>query len=258
MMSGHVYHQSVRSLVNHHFSPKIFNNMKEDTNFKFKPLLIVSASKEDSKNSRIASCKGSLKEQGDFKLINIITIGLSELYNSFLTKKNEEKYDIVVFVHDDVYIDDLKLRGKLYKSVFIDGYDIVGPAGSSTCKIKEPALWHLMADKKTDWSGCVYHPAAADTTQIIATSFGPVPKRCLVLDGLFLAVNIASVRKHKWRFNTNYNFHHYDIASCIDANSKQLKLGTTPIHVVHDSPGLTSLQDPDWGKSQSIFLEEYK
>jgi len=224
---------------------------------KFKPLLVVSATAGDGKKTRLESCKQSLKDQANFKIVTNNTNGLPKVYNTALTKKNEQKHDIAVFVHDDVYIDDLKLRGKLYKSMFVDDYDIVGIAGASTCKIQHPALWHLMSDRES-WSGCVYHPSGGtESMQIIATNFGPVPKRCVLLDGVFLAVNIAKVRKAKWRFNDNYKFHHYDIASCIDANNKQLKLGTAPIHIIHDSPGLRSIEDEEWSNSEQQFLKEY-
>lgn len=226
-----------------------------------KPILIVSATREKNFNdTRLGSCKSSLKTQAKFECIVNNTEGLPKLYNKYFTKKVQDKHDIVVFVHDDVYIDDLKLRGKLYKSMFVDKYDVVGVAGASECNIKEPALWHLMSSRES-YSGSVYHPALTSsrepTNQVIPTVFGPTPKRCLVLDGLFMAFNIRRARECKFKFNTNYSFHHYDIAACLDANEKKMKLGTSLIHVVHDSPGLASLEDPTFTESQEKFLEQY-
>lgn len=224
-----------------------------------KPLLIVSATRGDKfKDTRLGSSMKALENQASFKYKTNNTKGLPEVYNTYLTKKVENKHDIVVFCHDDLYIDDAKLRGKLYKSMFVDKYDIIGLAGASTCRVSrdQPMLWHLMSDRDS-WSGTVYHPHGKDTVQVMSTTYGPTPKRCLILDGLFLAVNVKKVREANWQFNENFDFHHYDIASCIDANNKQLKLGTSMIHVIHDSPGLTSTSDKDWQASQSKFLELY-
>ena len=93
--------------------------------------------------------------------------------------------------------------------------------------------------------------------QKLCTTYGPTPNRCLLLDGLFLAVNIKSARQAKWKFNENFDFHHYDISSCIDANEKKLKLGTCMVHAVHDSPGLKSIEDPEFQESNKKFLELY-
>lgn len=224
-----------------------------------KPLLIVSCTQSETwKDTRLGSCKPSLESQAKFKFVTSNKTGLPKIYNKFLTKKIAEKHDIVVFCHDDLYIDDLKLRGKLYKLIYADKYDIVGLAGASTCKIEhdKPTLWHLMSDRDS-WSGTVHHPRGTDTNQVMSTTFGPVPARCLVLDGVFLAVNVHRAREVKWKFNTAFDFHHYDIASCLDANEKKLKLGTGMIHTVHDSPGLVSMDNTAWKASQTKFLELY-
>ena len=231
-----------------------------------KPILIVSATKaKTAKGTRLVNSLNAITDQIKLKILTNNDIGLPKVYNKFFTKKIADKHDIVLFCHDDLYIDDLKLRGKLYKSMFVDKYDIVGLAGASTCTITrdKPTLWHLMSDRKS-WSGTVFHPAAPEGTlvgdelkTVMSTTYGPTPQRCLVLDGVFMAVNIHKARKAKWQFNENFDFHHYDIASSLDANEKQLKLGTCMIHAIHDSPGLSSLQDPEWQASQSKFLELY-
>jgi hypothetical protein len=91
----------------------------------------------------------------------------------------------------------------------------------------------------------------------MVTNFGPTPARVAILDGLFLSVKTKSVKETGWKFNENYKFHHYDIASCIDANKKKLKLGVAPIWVMHNSPGLLSFEDKNFNASQEKFLKEY-
>lgn len=174
--------------------------------------------------------------------------GLPEVYNSVL---QDSKYHdkILVFVHDDVSIEDGFLPQKLDDA--IQKFDIVGLAGGSRVELKSPSLWHLMTDRET-WSGAVAHKYPSG--EISMTSFGPSPRRCLVLDGLFLAINTEKVVKVGLWFDPNFTFHHYDIQFGLDANGLGLKLGTWPIWVVHSGLG-DSFQSQEWRDSEKKFLE---
>lgn len=187
----------------------------------------------------------------DICCANIIygnTIGLPTLYNKVL--KSPDNHDkIVLFVHHDVSLEDAFLVEKLNEA--IEQFDIVGLAGGSSVEIKTPALWHLMANRET-WSGSVAHKFPDDS--IRSVSFGPSPKRCLILDGLFLAVNVEKVVEKGLQFNPDYEFHHYDIQFGLDANRLGLKSGTWPIWVVHSGLG-DSYQTNAWKKSEEHFLK---
>ena len=180
--------------------------------------------------------------------------GLSVMYNSIL-KEHANDFDCIVFLHDDVYVDDLGVCDKLIKAHA--QFDIVGLAGGVNPVIKAPALWHLMCGgfQGNNLHGAVSHPCSKD--QIMFTNFGPTPARVAILDGLFLSVRTICVKQTGWKFNENYDFHHYDIASCIDANKKKLRLGVAPIWVMHNSPGLLSFEDKNFNASQEKFLKEY-
>jgi hypothetical protein len=89
------------------------------------------------------------------------------------------------------------------------------------------------------------------------TPFGPSPERVAIIDGVFMSVNVKKVRSVGWKFNENYDFHHYDISSSLDANKKKLKLGVAPIHLIHSSPGLRDFNDITFQKNQAQFLKEY-
>jgi hypothetical protein len=182
------------------------------------------------------------------------TEGLSKRYNEFIDK-NEQLYDYIVFIHDDVYLDDLRVVEKLKRAHA--AFDIVGLAGGINPAIREPALWHLMCGgiNSGNLRGAVAHPCSKD--QIMTTNFGPTPSRVTILDGLFISIDVKKIKLAKWRFNENFNFHHYDIASSIDANRKQLKLGVAPIWVMHSSPGLLNPKDNNFLSSQEKFISEY-
>ena len=180
---------------------------------------------------------------------------LSVVYNKYIDEKYKKKHDIILFVHDDVYIDDLKLKGKLYGA--IKQFDIIGLAGTLYPRIEAPVLWHRMADRK-HWRGIVNHPHDGDVNVIQSTGFGPTPSRVAIIDGLFMAVNLKRALETGWKFNESFSFHHYDISSCLDANMKFLKIGVVPINVIHQSPGLTNYNSLEFQNSQNKFLELYK
>lgn len=181
--------------------------------------------------------------------------GMPTVYNRKLQEYKNTDVEFVVCVHDDVYIDDLKLYEKLKQANAL-GYSLIGLAGGLNPRLINPALWHIMVERNQQ-RGEVAHPAG-NNNQTMTTSFGPTPSRVAIMDGLFIAVHMPSVTKTDWKFNENYSFHHYDISSCIDANRKGLKLGVYPIHVIHSSPGLLSIHDKMWAASNEKFLEEYK
>lgn len=181
------------------------------------------------------------------------TTGLSEQYNNFLNTYKNTDTEWLVLVHDDVYIDDGRMVEKL-KEARKHNYDIVGLAGCRDPRIVQYNLWHIMADK-TKLHGIVCHPCNRD--QIMSTCFGPTPSRVAIIDGLFMAVHIPSVKENAWKFNENYRFHHYDISSCIDANKHKLRIGVMPINVIHTSPGLQSVEEKSWSDSNKRFITEY-
>jgi len=179
--------------------------------------------------------------------------GLSKKYNEFLNK-NSNNFDYIIFLHDDVFVDDYNICEKLVTAHRL--YDIVGLAGGINPVVKEPALWHLMCGGfGPNLRGFVAH--YANTEQYFVTNFGLTPSRVTILDGLFLSVSTKAIVNSGWEFNEDYTFHHYDIASSIDANFKKLKLGVYPIHVIHKSPGLLNLNDKTFLQSQEKFIRNY-
>ena len=173
-------------------------------------------------------------------------------YNKVLDMAVSEGYDTVILMHDDVQMDDWGWSDKLEEA--FKEYDIVGLAGAKQTEIKQPALWHLMS-KQEDWSGAVAHPA--NDKQIFMTNFGPTPQRCLVLDGLFLAIKVNSLKPEvKFDESIPAIAHHYDIDFCLQANKHKLKLTTWPIWVVHKSPGLNQ-RDQAFEDSEKYFIDKW-
>jgi hypothetical protein len=194
----------------------------------------------------------------DFEIVKDNKDGLPEVYNRYLFERHKDK--ILLFVHDDLEIHDLNLVEKLNESP----WDITGLAGTSQFQFQDKNLWHVCAPRES-FSGCVTHPLViqngkelqVDQTKKMSTLFGPWPQRCLILDGLFLAVNVERALQVEWKFDERHKFHHYDIASCLSANEKKLTMGTWPIFVLHHGLG-NSFMTPEWEESNKIFKDSWQ
>lgn len=194
----------------------------------------------------------------DFEIVKDNQVGLPEVYNRYLVEENKDK--IALFVHDDLEIHDLNLVEKLNESP----WDITGLAGAGQFQIQDKNLWHICAPRES-FSGSVCHPLAmqegnqikVDMSRRLSTLFGPWNQRCLVLDGLFLAVNVERALETEWRFDERHKFHHYDISSCLVANERKLKMGTWPIFVIHHGLG-NSYMTPEWETSNEEFKKNWQ
>ena len=133
--------------------------------------------------------------------------GLPEVYNSFITPENKIKR--IIFLHDDVLIEDLFWEEKL--NIAFEKYDIVGLAGSKKADLTRPPAWHLMSDRQ-DHCGEVAH---SHEKKVWTTCFGPTDSRVLVMDGLFIAVKVKKLLDTNTRFDQRFDFHHYDITFCL-------------------------------------------
>jgi len=177
------------------------------------------------------------------------TSGLCAVYNNYLTPENFKKYDCILFVHDDVFIDSINFLVEIRNS-FKRGFDVVGLAGGSKLQIRKPCLWHIMC-KREALSGIVSH--YQNNTDYSPTVFGSTPKEVVLLDGVFLAIRTKSIAKEKIRFDTNLTgFHHYDLKFCLDCHLAGLRLTTAPIHVIHESPGLLNHTE-SYSNSEEYF-----
>jgi len=175
--------------------------------------------------------------------------GLSECYNEVLNTASYSK-QIALFVHDDVELEDIFLYEKLTNSP----YPITGLAGAKSFNKQSPKLaWHLSAPRE-DHVGEVAHKDNQGT--VWTSSFGKTHSRALVLDGLFFACDISKLNECGLQFDTNFNFHFYDIAFCLRANEKKVACGVLPIRVIHHGLG-DSMLTPEWEQGNTKFKEAY-
>lgn len=193
--------------------------------------------------------KFNLKPDKDYTVICNNKEGLPKIYNQFIKESFQEKK--LIFVHDDVLIEDLFWQEKL--TLAFEKYDIVGLAGSKKCNLTSPIMaWHMMCSRE-DMVGEVAH---SKDKKFWTTIFGPTESRALILDGLFIAVNTKKLLETNTFFDESFTFHHYDISFCIRANQNKLKMGVFPLKVTHYGLG-DSMNSETWKKSSDVFKQIY-
>jgi uncharacterized metal-binding protein len=184
----------------------------------------------------------------DFHIFKDNKRGLSECYNEILRDPTNLK-KTVLFVHDDVELEDLFLYEKLINSP----YSITGLAGArSFSKQSNKLAWHL-ASPKENHVGEVAHISEG---RVWTTVFGNTKSRALTIDGLFIACKVKDLLEKGLTFDEEFNFHFYDIAFCLRANQKQVTCGVLPIRVIHHGLG-DSMLTHSWEEANSRFKEQY-
>jgi hypothetical protein len=180
--------------------------------------------------------------------------GLSEVYNIAIDESVNNSV-IFVFVHDDILFCDFfwaqHIRDGLNK------FDIIGLAGNLRRVPKQPS-WAFINDNLTwdlsaNLSGTVAHGSKFPEYEI--KSYGPTGKECKILDGLLLAVKSETLINNKLRFDEIFKFHFYDIDFCRQAELKNLKMGTIPLSVVHQSGG--NFSSAEWRNSYQTYLNKW-
>jgi len=181
--------------------------------------------------------------------------GLSKLYNQYITEEYREYY--IIFVHDDVQIADMFVYDKLIAG--FNKYDIIGLAGTTTIVNKDVPAWHVMAgwtDPNVGKKYSVGEVAHKYTNRVATSVYGPIGGRALLLDGLFLGVNISSLLTAGVTFDEDFKFHHYDLSFCLRANAAKLKMGTIQLFCTHAGLG-DSMNTKEWQESAALFKQKY-
>jgi len=183
------------------------------------------------------------------------TCGLPELFNAYLDM--EDNTDILVFLHDDVWLNDNSLLAKL--RLGLKQFDVLGVAGNRRRQAKQPAwLFSHIEGSEFIWdsaylSGTVGHGRPG---QAKFDYFGPAPASCELLDGVFLAVSKKRVTDSKVHFDPRFSFDFYDMDFCRSARKAGLSLGTFPISLIHESSGLFG--KPSWVEALILYLDKWK
>ena len=194
--------------------------------------------------------------KGDARLVARVafenTRGLPEIYNAAIDA--QDGHDLLVFMHDDVWIDDHFVAERVIEG--LKAYDVIGVAGNRRRLPGQPGWGFvdegLTWDEREQLSGTVAHGQKPFEN---ISFFGPAPADCELLDGAFLAARKSALSAAGVRFDPRFGFHFYDMDFCRSARQKGLRLGTWPICITHQSGG--GFGSDGWREKYRSYLEKW-
>jgi hypothetical protein len=179
--------------------------------------------------------------------------GLSELFNQAIAQNEENT--VLVFVHDDVWLDEAFLVDSVLAGLC--AFDVIGVAGNRRRLPKQPA-WPFVDlnctwDERDHLSGRVAHGRDGHGQLGV---YGPTPAACVLLDGVLLAARNGTLRQHQMQFDPQFDFHFYDLDFCRSATQAGLRLGTWPVALTHQSGG--AFGSARWRQLYGQYMQKWK
>lgn len=182
------------------------------------------------------------------------TDGLPALYNKAI---QEIKSDILVFLHDDVWLDDPQLLSKL--ATGLETFDIIGVAGNTRILKYQPAwifsqiVYGKFIRDNDNLSGSIVHGEPPDNANKV--TFGRSPAQCELLDGVLLAASRRTLLLSEVAFDNTFKFDFYDMDFCRKSRQSGLRLGTWPIDIIHKSRGKFGTER--WQEGYKAYLAKW-
>lgn len=178
---------------------------------------------------------------------------LAEVYNARIEQSNA---DILIFLHDDVYLSDELMLAKL--ATGLSRFDVLGIAGNTRIVQDQPAWAFIEKGDQLVWdhpnlSGQIKHGSESLFQE---DHFGPTPKACQLLDGVFLTARTATLRRNRIRFDPTLAFHFYDLDFCRACTKSGLVLSTWPVDIIHGSGG--SFGGPEWLRTRELYARKWR
>jgi len=181
--------------------------------------------------------------------------GLPEVFNERIAAGSE--HDILVFLHDDVFIDGLFIVDQVRQG--LEEFHVLGVAGNDQ-RVPRQFAWgfvditrDVVWDDRGHLHGGIGH---GDVPAGPVTRFGETPAECELLDGVFMAARRSTLLEHGVRFDERFGFHFYDLDFCRSVRAKGLRLGTWPIALTHQSKG--NWGSPEWQKGYADYIGKWK
>jgi GT2 family glycosyltransferase len=221
-------------------------------------LSVISATRSSESEFWNSSALGiSLRRlANDERLIPCIAFenqrGLPEVYNTRINASDSQ--ELLLFVHDDVWIDDYFLADRISEG--LQHFDVLGVAGNRRRLENQPA-W-AFANVQFTWDQRVYLSGAVAHGQQPfgpVSYFGPAPQECELLDGVFLAARKSVLVNNGVQFDPRFDFHFYDLDFCRTARQQGLRLATWPICLTHQSGG--GFGSPSWQAQHRVYIDKW-
>jgi GT2 family glycosyltransferase len=172
--------------------------------------------------------------------------GLPEIYNERIRRATSEA---IVFVHDDVWIEDYFFRERVLGG--LERYDIIGVAGCRV-RIDGQISWLDPDVDAKQLSGRVAH---GKWPMGPVSVYGETPAPCELLDGVLLAARRGALVQVGVSFDPQFDFHFYDLDFCRSARQKGLTIGTWPICITHQSDG--RYESASWQQKRDLYFRKW-
>jgi hypothetical protein len=180
--------------------------------------------------------------------------GLPQLYNQAIREASSDPA-ILIFIHDDVFLCDF-----FWQQHLLDGlgrFDILGLAGNRRRVPLQPAWPFIDAaltnDDEANLSGIIAHGTGFPPE--ILSRYGPPGYECKLLDGVMLAAHSEKLIANGVNFDERFDFHHYDLDFCRQAEARGLKMGTCAVSAIHESHG--AYDSDSWRRSYQKYCEKW-
>lgn len=184
------------------------------------------------------------------RYMNYNEFSLSILYNRAISE-NYEKNSIFVFIHNDIIFKTKNWGIILINKFKYNNIDLIGVAGSDY--IDETGKWW---NNKNRRYGIVEHDDGMKKyTSYFSDKILNI-QRCVIIDGLFMALKITQDDIQYKYFDENYGkFHFYDVASCVKLFMSGFNIGViTDIKILHKSIGRIN---NEWEDNKNKFIKNY-
>lgn len=211
------------------------------------------------RDSLLGPCLNRLGEFQTFglKLAHGNSLALAHHYNAAIDSAAPE--DLLVFLHDDVRVDDWMFARRLDEA--LAQFDVVGVAGNRRVQPRQ-VTWYLQpypaeSGVSSSWdhewlSGAICHGAGQGRLSV----YGPSPQPVRLIDGVFIAARAKHLQLSGVRFDPSLAFHFYDLDFCLSAHQAGLRIGTWPIALTHASAG-ESIHSQAWQQSRLVYLRKW-
>jgi hypothetical protein len=132
---------------------------------------------------------------------------LSEVFNAALLEAGDD--DEILFTHDDVWIDDWLVPARIADA--LAHFDVIGVAGNRR-RLPGQISWAFVGDPpQLDRADCLSGAVAhVDEQETWVSYYGESPAEVKLLDGVFLAARVRTLRSAGVCFDPSFTFHFYE------------------------------------------------
>lgn len=177
--------------------------------------------------------------------------GLAAVFNPEIEQAHVD--DVLVFIHDDIRIDDWLIEQRLQEALTV--FDVIGVAGNVTRSPNQRGWYGSMTAVDEPFIPMGEPIFAVGRLNDTPTYRATAPTAVKLLDGVFMAAKAGTLQQANIRFDPQFHYHHYDLDFSRQCEQASLRLGVWPIALTH-APTTGDLSQT-WFDSGSAYLKKW-